>query len=159
MGWVTARHEVASSVLRDPCFSSNPRHLRNFEDVKDFVQFGDAEDVIVVMDPPDHTRLRRLVAPSFTPGVLARLEPWIRHRADELLDAAGDETFDLVACFAEPLPIGVIAELLGVDNDRRFSGWGRDLIAGNQDPGRGRRRRACTRAATPWWSSQGFWTS
>ena len=135
MGWVTARHDVASSVLRDPRFSSNPRHLCNFEDVKDFVQFGDAEDVILVMDPPDHTRLRRLVAPSFTPGALARLEPWIRRRADQLLDAVGGDTFDLVSCFAEPLPIGVIAELLGVDNDPRFSGWGRDLIAGTMDPG------------------------
>ncbi|MEX1009478.1 MAG: cytochrome P450 [Acidimicrobiia bacterium] len=135
MGWLTARYDVASVVLRDPRFSSNPRHLPDFEAIKDVVQFGDAEDVILVMDPPDHTRLRRLVSPSFTPGALASLEPWIRRRAEGLLDAVRSDAFDLVECFAEPLPIAVIAELLGVDDDPRFPGWGRDLIAGNQDPG------------------------
>ncbi len=127
--------------------SSNPRHLRDFEDVKDFVQFGDAEDVILVMDPPDHTRLRRLVAPSFTPGALAGLELWIRRRVDELLEAVTSDTFDLVEGFSEPFPIGVIAELLGVDKIPA-SRLGRDLIVGNDDPVRPHRRASTRRPAT-----------
>jgi cytochrome P450 len=66
-------------------------------------------------DPPDHTRLRGLVAHAFTPRRIAPLEPRIARTASELLDAASASgAFDLMRDFAEPLPMIVIAELLGV---------------------------------------------
>jgi cytochrome P450 len=75
------------------------------------------------LDPPDHTRLRRLVSRAFVPTRIAALEPSIEHIADELLDnleAAGpDSVVDLVEGFAYPLPFRVICELLGVPDDDR----------------------------------------
>jgi cytochrome P450 len=73
------------------------------------------------LDPPRHTKLRKLVNQAFTPRVVAGLEPRIRAIATGLLDAAPSDRLDLVADFAYPLPVTVIAELLGVpstDRDR-----------------------------------------
>ena len=79
------------------------------------------------MDPPDHTRLRRLVSGAFTPRVVAGLEPWIREVTVRLLaDADGAAGFDLIDALAFPLPIAVICRLLGVPaGDRaQFRAWG-----------------------------------
>ena len=65
-------------------------------------------------DPPEHTRLRSLVAEAFTPRTVERLGPRIRAIAEELLDAVpADGRFDLVEAFSHPLPVIVIAEILG----------------------------------------------
>jgi cytochrome P450 len=118
-------------VLRDPRFSSNPTHVRDYEKVKDRLAFTDTEHVILTMDPPDHTRLRRLASRAFTPGTVAALEPWVRARTVELLDALeGESSLDVVGRFAEPLPISVIAHMLGVDHDPRFARWGREMLVG-----------------------------
>jgi cytochrome P450 len=89
-------HDVVAEGLPGPAFS---RHMLN-------------------VDPPDHTRLRRLVAPAFMPSRMAALEPSIERTADGLLsrlEAEGpDAVVDLVAGFAHPLPFSVISELLGV---------------------------------------------
>ena len=70
------------------------------------------------VDPPDHTRLRRLVSRAFVPGRIAALEPAIRAIASSLLDeldAAGPGAIvDLIEGYAYPLPFGVIGELLGI---------------------------------------------
>ena len=66
-------------------------------------------------EPPDHTRLRSLVAKAFARGHVERLRPRVQALADELLDKVADAgEFDLIRDFAEPLPVAVIAELLGV---------------------------------------------
>ena len=65
-------------------------------------------------EPPDHTRLRRLVAGAFARGHVERLRPRVREIAGSLLDQVGPEGFDVVGRYAEPLPVLVIAELLGV---------------------------------------------
>ena len=84
------------------------------------------------LDPPDHTRLRGLVQQTFTPRRVAALEPWIRQIARGLIAkfaesaaAAPDGVIDLMAAFALPLPITVIAELLGIDPAERpdFRHW------------------------------------
>ena len=106
-GWWRATGS-ARWCSRDPRFSSNPAHARDFERVKDRLAFTDMEHVILTMDPPDHTRLRRLAARAFTSGTLAALEPWVRARTTALLDALdGSGEVDAVADFAEPLPIAV----------------------------------------------------
>ncbi|MCG7594624.1 cytochrome P450 [Mycobacterium sp. PSTR-4-N] len=73
------------------------------------------------LDPPDHTRLRRLVSKAFVPKVVRELEPAITGMVDELLDAAASP-FDAVAGLAHPLPVAVICRLLGVpvDDEPRF---------------------------------------
>ncbi len=88
------------------------------------------------MDPPDHTRLRSLVSKAFTPHAIERLRPRIEHVADDLLNAAATRgRFDLMASLAYPLPVTVIAEMLGVPSSdmTRFEGWSND-IALNVEP-------------------------
>ncbi|MGK2880328.1 MAG: cytochrome P450 [Mycobacterium sp.] len=76
------------------------------------------------LDPPDHTRLRRLVSKAFAPRVVNALEPQITDMVEALLDAAeAAETFDAVADLAYPLPVAVICRLLGVpiEDEPEFS--------------------------------------
>ncbi|GAB3503250.1 cytochrome P450 family protein [Amycolatopsis cihanbeyliensis] len=83
-------------------------------------------------DPPDHTRLRKLVNRAFTSRTVARMRPRIEQITKELLDAmAGRETVDLLEAFAFPLPITVICELLGVPDDERddFRRWSNIILS------------------------------
>lgn len=76
------------------------------------------------LDPPDHTRLRRLVSKAFAPKVVSGLEPDIRSLVDGLLDRVAEQgRFDVVEDFAYPLPVAVICRLLGVplDDEPQFS--------------------------------------
>ncbi|WP_229073105.1 cytochrome P450 [Actinoplanes sp. DH11] len=90
---------------------------------------------MLATDPPDHTRLRRLVSAAFTARRIEALRPRIEQITDELLDAlAGRESADLIDTFAFPLPIQVICELLGVpaaDRDA-FRAWSNVIVAGSQ---------------------------
>lgn len=85
---------------------------------------------LLEMDPPEHTRLRRLVAPAFTPRRMAGYELLVERRIGELLDAVDpDAGFDLVSDFASPLPIAVISALLGVReaDEKAFAAYGATL--------------------------------
>jgi cytochrome P450 len=88
---------------------------------------------LLVIDPPEHRKLRRLVSQAFTPKVVADLEPRITELTRELLAAVepGATEFDLVDVLAYPLPVIVIAELLGVPAEDRalFRGWAEALMA------------------------------
>ena len=132
--WVTAGHATASAVLRDRRFSSSPVHQPGYAppayppgDPRAGLAGGD----LLTLDPPDHTRLRRLVSGAFTPGAVAALEPFVRDTAARLLAAAGPAGFDLIGALAFPLPIAVICHLLGVPaaDQGRFRAWGRDVAA------------------------------
>ncbi len=84
-------------------------------------------------NPPDHTRLRRLVSSAFTRRRIEQLAPRIQQITDELLAAmATTARADLIAAFALPLPITVICELLGIPADRRaeFHDWSATIVAG-----------------------------
>ncbi|WP_406688233.1 cytochrome P450 [Saccharopolyspora sp. ID03-671] len=85
---------------------------------------GFSEGNLVQMDPPDHQKLRKLVSHAFTPKVVADLEPRIAGLTTELMDGMGEKS-ELVTDLAYPLPVIVIAELLGVPaSDRdRFKRW------------------------------------
>jgi cytochrome P450 len=82
-------------------------------------------------DPPDHTRLRKLVTKAFTSRAISRLRPQIERITDDLLDGIDGET-DLIESFAFPLPIAVISELLGVPHEdrARIQAWSYKFISG-----------------------------
>jgi cytochrome P450 len=87
-------------------------------------------------DPPDHTRLRRLVSSAFTPRVVARMRPRIQELTDELLDEAAERgEVELITEFAYPLIFRVMSDMIGVpkaDQDK-FLGWSNDMSA-SMDP-------------------------
>ncbi|GAB4335624.1 MAG: cytochrome P450 [Dehalococcoidia bacterium] len=88
---------------------------------------------ILTLDPPEHDRLRGLVSQAFTPKAIEAMNPRIAEIADELLDAvAGEEIIDFMDALAVPLPVIVIAEMIGVDpGDRaQFKAWAHALIEG-----------------------------
>ena len=137
--WMTSSHATATSVLKDRRFSSSPVHQRGYRPPS--YPAGDPRAELPVadmltMDPPDHTRLRRLVSGTFSPRAIAALEPWIRDLTDRLLtpvDAGAG--FDLIDTLAFPLPIAVICHLLGVpaEDQASFRTWGHD-VATTLDP-------------------------
>jgi P450-derived glycosyltransferase activator len=116
--WVTTSHRTCNAILRD----------RQFGVVLDGQP---AEGVgglsFLEMNPPDHTRLRRLAAPAFSPKRMAGYTALIEKTVQQLLDDLPDDgDFDLVARFAAPLPIAVISDLLGVPTTHadQFARWG-----------------------------------
>ncbi|MFD9698073.1 cytochrome P450 [Lentzea sp. NPDC059081] len=115
--WYVFGHDPVAQVLTGKAFGRNaPAHLSGRGD--DALRASVA-NWLVFLDPPRHTRLRRLLAARFTPAVVAALRPRVAAIAAGLMGALtpGDEV-DLVAEFAAPLPLMVIAELLGVPGDR-----------------------------------------
>lgn len=86
---------------------------------------------VINSDPPDHTRLRNLVNRAFTPRMIAEMEPRIRELTAELLDRVGSSgEMDLTRDLAIPLPVIVIAEILGVESERYedFKRWSDDVV-------------------------------
>ena len=145
-GWVLTRHRDVDAVLRD--FKRFSNDERNATSVR-FSPYADEARSMLRIDPPDHTRMRSLVGKAFTPRAVAELRPRIEEIVDQLLDDVGD-TFDVLDDFAYPLPIIVIAEMLGVppeDRDR-FKGWSND-VARVLEPGANRDEvRRATRSRT-----------
>ncbi|MEV5413213.1 cytochrome P450 [Thermopolyspora sp. NPDC052614] len=109
--WNVLDYEEVHGVLNDPkTFSSSTAHLAPVTIDEEFLEGDFAQ-----MDPPDQTRYRKLVSKAFTPRVVAQLEPRIVEISRNLLDAMeGKERVELVEEFAYPLPVIVIAELLGI---------------------------------------------
>ena len=103
----TADHATCDAVLRDRTFS-----VKDDSNTRPTV----TDLSLLELDPPDHTRLRRVVAPVFSPRVMKAQRPAIEAMVSRLLDdlETRDGPFDLVASFASPLPIGVITSLLGI---------------------------------------------
>ena len=91
-------------------------------------------EMLIGSDPPGHTRLRSLVNRAFTPAMVAALEPRIREVTAELLDLAGSPgEIELVSELANPLPVTIIAEILGVDPALRddFKRWSHSTVSGS----------------------------
>jgi len=143
----TASHAVVNQVLRSPAFGVAGGHgelpplsRRVLSRLVDPEALGPMDPPSLLgVDPPDHTRYRRLVAKEFTVRSVAGLEPRIVAVAEALLDRLeGTTTFDLVESFASQLPVAVIADLLGVPEEwqRPILEWG-DEAAKLLDPSLG----------------------
>jgi cytochrome P450/uncharacterized OsmC-like protein len=136
--WVVLGYDAARQALNDPRISKDM--LAALEEAGDVVAEGlpgpEFSRHMLNVDPPDHTRLRRLVSRAFVPSRVAALEPAIRSIADNLLDALDDAgpgvTVDLIEGYAYPLPFAVIGELLGIPAaDRaRLHAWFQVLLTG-----------------------------
>ena len=124
--WVMSRHADVDAVLRDFRRFSNDQGKRDPARRRRSTLPPIPDPSLLFLDPPDHTRLRTLVNKAFTPKAVAALEPRIREMAHELLDAAERPGgFDLMEGLANPLPVMVIAEMLGVPLEDRaqFREW------------------------------------
>jgi pimeloyl-[acyl-carrier protein] synthase len=107
--WLFSRYDDVAAILKEARVSKDISKLVPVE------QVTAVNHAILSKDPPDHTRLRSLVSMAFTPARIQSLEPRIGQIADELIDALRQSgTADFVEEFALPLPVIVIAELLGV---------------------------------------------
>ncbi|WP_285583241.1 cytochrome P450 family protein [Actinoallomurus iriomotensis] len=128
--WLVTRYEHVRQALADPRLSLDKAHSSG--GYKGFSLPPALDANLLNMDPPAHTRLRRVVAKGFTPRQVERLRPRVQDIADELLDALdGRDEVDLLPAYCAPLPINVICDLLGVDAaDRRdFRSWTDGLLA------------------------------
>lgn len=112
--WVTTSHRVCDAVLRDRRFGVRPEDESQAAGQQDLFDLS-----FLGMNPPDHSRLRRLATPAFGPRAVAGYAGRIERAAGGLLDAASAAgRFDLVSGFAAPLPIAVITDLLGIPDSR-----------------------------------------
>ena len=132
--WLVVGYEEARTALNDPRLSKDMHAALATGSgvVAEGLPGPSFARHMLSVDPPDHSRLRRLVSAAFTPRRVEALRPRVQAVVDDLLDAiaaAGpDATIDLVGAFAFPLPFTVICELLGVPEPDRAD-LGRGLIA------------------------------
>ena len=121
-GWVLSRYEDVIGVLRDPSWSSDERNWSRFPTYRARGARAGLPDPyethvasMLRLDAPDHTRLRSLVSKAFTPRAVEAMRPRVALLVDELLGKVGPQRgMELVADLAAPLPVIVIAELIGV---------------------------------------------
>jgi len=144
-GYVLTRYRDVLDVLGDRSHSAEDRNWRRWPRILELLAaagepdpYVDGSPTMLRLDPPDHTRLRGLVSKAFSPRAIDGWRPRIENLAQELLDALpAHGEIDLVEALAAPLPVVVIAELLGVpvaDRDR-FRRWSEDVAASLGDGG------------------------
>jgi len=144
--WMVTDYEVGSRALLDRAITVDvtsvltPEQLAQMPETPEV--FQPLRRNILTVDPPEHTRLRKLVQPSFTASAIEKLRPRIQQIADDLLDAveaaaaergetAPSRQMELISQFAYPLPITVICEMLGIPPEDRAQTrrWSEDLLS------------------------------
>ncbi|MBB5153280.1 cytochrome P450 family protein [Saccharopolyspora phatthalungensis] len=128
--WLVTRYADVRAALADPRLSLDKKNSTG--GYRGFSLPPALDANLLNMDPPEHTRLRRIIGKAFIPRRIEPLRPRIQQIADELLDAlAGQDEADLLPTFCGPLPITVICELLGVGAADRpdFRSWTDGLLA------------------------------
>lgn len=130
--WILTRFADCEAVLRDPRWSSNPTHRPlpppDQADVRQNMAAMDAH-ILLFIDPPDHTRLRKLMSKAFTPRTVEKLRPRVKEIVDEILDQAAQRgELDVVADLGYIVPVTVICEMIGVPVEDRdlFGPWSSD---------------------------------
>jgi cytochrome P450 len=135
--WLIARYEDVDALLRDRRFGRTYLHTGTHMEMGrpappdwhapfwDLINAG-----ILDMEPPDHTRVRKLVSKAFTPRFVEALRPRVQAIVDGLIDdVGGGGDFDMLPALAEPLPVTVIAEMLGVPSEDQhlLRPWSADI--------------------------------
>src|SRR3954453_2510583 len=150
--YLITHYVEGNEVLLDPVLSVDRFSTMTPEQRAELDKMSEEDKVflplrrnLLSVDPPDHTRLRKLVQPSFTARSMEALKPRIRQIAEELLDTAEREaaergetapsrSMELVRSFAYPLPVTVISEMVGipVEDRARVRGWTENLLAADR---------------------------
>ncbi|MER6209153.1 cytochrome P450 [Streptomyces sp. NPDC001642] len=135
--WLVPRHADVSALLRDRRLGRTYQHRFTHEDFgrtappPEHESFHTLNDHgMLDLEPPDHTRIRRLVSKAFTPRTVEQLKPYVSQLAGELVDGlVAKGGGDLLTDVAEPLPVAVIAEMLGIpESDRApLRPWSADI--------------------------------
>ena len=131
--YIYTHHDDVREILRDAAFWSDPRKGNPGTFTREFLGSGpgaDEEPSMLLMDEPDHRRLRSLVSGSFTPAAVERWRERVRAVVEQVLDQIDSDEFDLIGGFAGPVPTVVIAELLGIDPGMHgnFKRWSDDSV-------------------------------
>jgi cytochrome P450 len=135
--WFLTKHADVYAVSKDPKTFCSRKGFRINDEIRTPNAASSALGIppsMLGMDPPDHTRYRKVVSAFFTPRAVARLEERVREITRQSLDAiVPGKVADFVELVAVPLPLLVIAEMLGVPLEDRdqFKTWSDDLIAAN----------------------------
>ena len=144
--WLVTDYEEGSRALLDRAVTVDmtsvltPEQLAQMPETPE--EFQPLRRNILTVDPPEHTRLRKLVQPSFTASAIEKLRPRIQQIVDDLLDAAEavaaergesapDRQMELISQFSYPLPITVICDMLGIPPEDREQTrrWSEDLLS------------------------------
>ncbi len=131
LGYAVSRQQDCVSLLRDRRFHNALSLLRQMNGLEPERPDNRRRQSILAMEGEDHARLRRLVAPAFTPQAADRLRPFMRQVVGELVDAFhGTGRCEVVVDLCEPYPIPIICELLGAPKEdwRQFSSWATDIF-------------------------------
>lgn len=131
LGYSISRREDCVSLLRDKRFHNALSLLRQINGLEPNEAEDERRKSILAMEGADHARLRRLVAPAFTPQAADRLRPFMRQVVGDLVDAFAESgRCEVVADLCEPYPIPIICELLGAPKEdwRQFSAWATDIF-------------------------------
>ncbi|GGJ35421.1 cytochrome P450 [Streptomyces brasiliensis] len=135
--WFVHKHEDVLAALRNPAFSSDrvrPVYADRLTDEQRAARqptFDVLSHWMVFLDPPEHTRLRQLVQPAFSPKAVARMRPRVEEVVRETLQTLADrDSFDFVKDLAYPIPAIIVAELIGVPAGERdlFKKWSDDIL-------------------------------
>src|ERR1700677_940085 len=148
-GWVAVSYAAVRQVCTDERFSKN---AVTRPDAPKLLPIARGSKSIVTMDPPEHTRMRRLIGRAFTARRVEELRPRVREIAVGLIEAMErtDPPADAVEALAMPLPMTVICELLGVpvDDQAEFRGWSDGFLTVSATAEGAERARAAAHALT-----------
>jgi cytochrome P450 len=136
---VFTEHDDVKALLRDAELWSDPRKANPGTFTREFLgrnMTEEDEPSMLLMDEPDHRRLRSLVSASFTPAAIERWRPRTKAVVQRVLDKIEGAKFDLIRDFAGPVPTVVIAEMLGIDPDmhEKFKHWSDTSVVASFNP-------------------------
>lgn len=132
--WLLTTYEDALWLFKDPRFIKDMRKVAQMQGQiqPNYEEMNSQMRTLLMVDPPDHTRLRSLVSKAFTPRMIEQMRPRVQQIADELVDTMqGEQEVDFIPAFAYPLPITVISELLGIPAEDRlqFRVWTQGILS------------------------------
>ncbi|MFC4562129.1 cytochrome P450 [Nocardiopsis mangrovi] len=137
--WILSRHaHVREASVNGDLYSThaNTAIIRYFEGIPADAVDVQRQNLLINIDPPEHTKLRKIVQRGFTPRAIARMEEALRDRAGRIVaEAADGGRGDFVSDIATRLPLQAIAELIGVEEEdrERLFGWSNEML-GYEDP-------------------------